>query len=63
VEDTCTFQKTYGLGKVKLKIKQPGRPEIYKLLLNVEKSCLFSICHLLRYSEVSSCSISIVVNL
>jgi hypothetical protein len=25
VEESCTFQKIYGLGKVKLKIKWPGR--------------------------------------
>jgi hypothetical protein len=25
VEESCMFQKIYGLGKVKLKIKWPGR--------------------------------------
>jgi hypothetical protein len=24
-EESCTLQKIYGLGKVKLKVKQPGR--------------------------------------
>jgi hypothetical protein len=27
VEESCTFQKIYGLGNVKLKIKWPGRLE------------------------------------
>ena len=27
VKESCTFQKIYGLGKVKLKIKWPGRLE------------------------------------
>ena len=27
VQESCTFQKIYGLGKVKLKIKLPGRLE------------------------------------
>jgi hypothetical protein len=26
-EESCTFQKIYGLGKIKLKIKWPGRLE------------------------------------
>jgi hypothetical protein len=27
VEESCTFEKIYGLGKVELKIKWPGRLE------------------------------------
>jgi hypothetical protein len=27
VEESCTLQKIYGLGKIKLKIKWPGRLE------------------------------------